>query len=425
MRVKIEYQASDGAVEDTIGLPSDANVENISPSWPKKILNDGEITSKVKLPFDPGKNTLYIINDLDRPTPTEKLLRLLSIKYSDALSGDVLAATGAHKVSYPTETLAKMLLGKISSKFSGRFFVHSATSDPIFSCGTTSRGTSVEVSKRLLEYENVVTIGSVEPHWFAGYTGGRKSLVPGVASFETIRQNHSLALDDGIGPLITSNNPVFEDLNEATALILEKITDIGGPKIHSINCVSHNNDIFFISSSLVIESINPLISDVNKIYIKYTSPADIVIAIACAPMDRDLYQAMKSFENVRTSLRSKASFILVASCAEGIGPPHFSRTMELSRNPDLLKKHLSGKYTLGDHKFKNPLRFIEGGGSLCLVSKNLSRKKSSEAAGFFSTFGDIDSALDMEISFIEKIKAGPIDILIITDAVNIVTSPAA
>lgn len=297
--------------------------------------------------------------------------------------------------------------------------------DPTFSCGNTSRRTRVEVSHKLLEYKNVVTIGSVEPHWFAGYTGGRKSLIPGVASFETIRQNHSLVLQDGVGPLITTNNPVFEDLNEATLLILEKINDIGGPEIHSINCVSHNDDIFSISSSTVIESMNPLIPDVNKIYRKYTQPADIVIAIASAPMDRDLYQAAKSFENVRTSLRLRASFILVASCMEGIGPPHFSRTMELSRNLDLLKEHLSGEYALGDHKFKNPLRFIEGGGSLCLVSKNLAGKKNSEEVGLFSTFRDISSALDTEISRIKKFRNGPIDILIIIDSVNIVTSPAA
>jgi nickel-dependent lactate racemase len=318
-----------------------------------------------------------------------------------------------------------MLLGEISSKFSDRFFIHDAIGDPTFFSGNTSRGTRVEVSKRLLDYENVVTIGSVEPHWFAGYTGGRKSLVPGVASFETIRQNHSLALGDGVGPLITSKNPLFEDLNEATTLILENLNDIGGPVIRSINCVAHKDDIFSISSSTVIESINPLISDVNKIFRKYTQPTDIVIAIACAPMDRDLYQAMKSFENVRSSLRQKASFILVASCPEGIGPPHFSRTMALSKKLDLLKEHLSGEYTLGDHKFKNPLRFIEGGGVLSLVSKNIAEQKSSEEVGLFSIYRDINPVLDKEIDRIEKIKNGPMDILIITDAVNIVTFPVA
>ncbi len=425
MRVNIKYQASDETVEDTIFLPSDTKVESVSPSWPKKILGDQEIVSVIKLPFDPGRNTLYIINDLDRPTPTEKVLRLLSKRYPDALYGDVLVATGAHKVSHPTEALAKTLLGGLSSEFAGRFFVHDATGDQTFFCGITSRGTRVEVSYRLLDYKNVVTIGSVEPHWFAGYTGGRKSLIPGVASFETIRQNHGLALLDGVGPLTTLKNPVFEDLNEGTILILEKINDLGGPEVYSINCVAHNEDIFSISSSTVIESINPLISDVNKIYKINAAPTDIVIAIACAPMDRDLYQATKSFENVRTSLRQKASFILVASCPEGIGPPHFARTMALSKNPDLLKEHLSGEYTLGDHKFKNPLLFIEGGGSLSLVSKNLANPEGSKEIGLFSIFGDINSALDKEINRIEKIKSEPIDLLIITDAVNMVTSPVS
>lgn len=425
MSVKIKYQATDETVEDTILLPSDVHVERISPSWPKKLLSDEEIISAIELPFDPGRNTLYIINDLDRPTPTEKVLRLLSKRYPETLSGDILVAAGAHKISHPTEALAKMLLRGLSSEFAGRFFIHDSARDQTFFSGITVRGTKVEVSLRLLNYKNVVTIGSVEPHWFAGYTGGRKSLIPGIASFETIRQNHSLALLDGVGPLTTSKNPVFDDLNEGTILILEKLKDKGGPEVHSINCVARKNDIFSISSSPITESLNPLIFDVNTIYRKYTAPTDIVIAIACAPMDRDLYQAMKSFENVRTSIKPKASFILVASCPEGIGPPHFTRTMTLSKNLDLLKEHLLGEYTLGDHKFKNPLRFIEGGGVLSLVSKNLVDSKKSKDVGLFSIFGNINSALYKEINRVKTIKNGPIDVLIINDAVNMVVSSAS
>ena len=85
--------------------------------------------------------------------------------------------------------------------------------------GTTHRGTPVYFNKKIFEYKNVVVINSVEPHYFAGYTGGRKSFLPGVAGYETIEHNHSFALSKDSCALGLKGNPVNEDMIDSVKLI--------------------------------------------------------------------------------------------------------------------------------------------------------------------------------------------------------------
>ena len=412
----------------------EVDIEVISPYVPADKLDDSEIVDSLTLPFEPGKGTLYIINDLDRPTPTVRLLALLKKRYPKALSGDVLVATGAHRLDGTVENVGRRLLGRLYDSFAGRIFFHDSRNDPTVLAGRTPRGTEVEVSQRLFEYEKVVAIGSVEPHWFAGYTGGRKSLVPGIASFETIRQNHSLALADGVGPLMTSGNPLYEDLEDAAALVVSGLKkERANSTIVAVNTISKGNDIYGISNGPLLANgpilepreslISSLFDKVNEIYIKKVKSADIAIdidiaiAIAEAPMDRDLYQAIKSFENVRGVIKRGGSYILVATCTDGIGPPHFAETMALSANRSDLEKRLSGEYRLGDHKFKNPLDFIKEGGTISVVSEELTKIGETGDVGFARVFDNLDEALKTEM---RRHKDGDVKVLIVKDAVNLV-----
>jgi lactate racemase len=425
MKTKISYKSAKGEQEINIDFQR-INIEVVSPSVPATKLDDNQIIDFLILPFEPGKGTLYIINDLDRPTPTVRLLTLLEKRYPKALLGDVLVATGAHKLDSSVEDVGKKLLGGLYGAFLGRIFFHDSRNDPTVLVGKTPKGTVVEVSQRLFEYEKVVAIGSVEPHWFAGYTGGRKSLVPGIASFETIRQNHSLALADGVGPLITFGNPLYEDLDDATDLVVSGAKKrVANSTIVGVNTISKDDDIFGISNGPILghskSSISSLFDKVNEIYIKKAKPADITfdiaIAIAEAPMDRDLYQAMKSFENVRGTIKRGGSYILVASCIDGIGPPHFAQTMALSADKNDFENRLSGEYRLGDHKFKNPLDFIKDGGTISVVSEELLKIGGTDGVGFTRIFDNLDDALETEM---RRHDSGDVKVLVVKDAVNLV-----
>ncbi len=423
MKVVVRYRSYEGEREVVIDPGDGADVEVVSPSEGVSVLTDGEITEVLGLPFEPGTKTLYIVNDLDRPTPTERLLKLLARRYPGALSADVVVATGAHKIIGTVGETGRRILGGLFDSFSGRIHFHDSTINPTVPVGRTPRGTGVEVSSSLFEYDNIVAIGSVEPHWFAGYTGGRKSIVPGVASFETIRGNHSLALSKGAGPAVTAGNPVYEDLQDAASLVVKRLEEKNAA-VFGINAVSKGNDIYGVFCGPILDSIAPLFDKVGDIYIKEAERSDIVVAIAEAPMERDLYQAMKSFENVRGAIKDRGSYILVASCTDGVGPPHFSETMELASRGDALAKRLSGEYRLGDHKFKNPIDFIDGGGTMTVVSGALSRYLMGgvEEVGFFRVCGTLEDALKKEL---ERQKSGDDDIrvLVVKDAVNLVIIP--
>lgn len=424
MKVDIRYRSYVGEREIAVDFGEGVDLEVISPSDTGAALSDGEIIDALGLPFDPGPGTLYIVNDLDRPTPTERLLALLARRYPGALSGDVIFATGAHKISGSTEDIGRRLLGRLYDSFAGRIYCHDSTADPTVPVGTTPRGTIVDVSSRLFGYDNIVAIGSVEPHWFAGYTGGRKSIVPGIASFETIRQNHSLALSPGIGPAVTTGNPVYEDLQDAATLILEEMGgNAGDAVVVGVNVVSRGDGVYAIFCGPILDSIAPLFDRVGEIYIKKEKPADIVIAIAEAPMDRDLYQAMKSFENVRSVIKGGGSYILVALSPDGVGPPHFSETMELASEKNSIVEHLSGEYRLGDHKFKNPLDFINGGGTITVVSELLYRMSgrisSGREVGFARVCETLEGALEIEMERHRDID-GDVRVLVVKDAVNLV-----
>lgn len=417
IKIAVPYRAYDGNREFTCRFPSHYTVRTVSPLLPETALSDDEIRARLLIPFSPGNDTLYVINDLDRETPTAKILNVLGSMYPNAFSGDVLIATGAHTFRALADEIAPYLIGDLARAFRGRIFLHDAKGDRMIFTGSTSRKTVVVVSERLFEYANIITIGSVEPHWFAGYTGGRKSLIPGVASFETIRGNHALASHPGVAPMKQEGNPVFEDLMEAARIVVGALAT-REIKETSINAIAKGEDIFFLNVSPVIDALPPLVPHADRIYAKNAHPADLLIAIAESPMDRDLYQAMKSFENVREVISSGGAFLLVASCAEGYGPPHFSETLSISHSPRTLKEKLASFYTLGDHKFKNPLAFTESGGYLAVSSPHLFSKIHRERLGFFTVFPDSDAALQVIEGRLKTKKQ--VNVLIVRDAVNTV-----
>ncbi len=114
----------------------------------------------------------------------------------------------------------KFIFGERFETIKDQVFVHDAKDKKMLKyVGKTHRGTPVYFNKKIFEYKNVVVINSVEPHYFAGYTGGRKSFLPGVAGYETIEHNHSFALSKDSCALGLKGNPVNEDMIDSVKLI--------------------------------------------------------------------------------------------------------------------------------------------------------------------------------------------------------------
>ena len=169
-----------------------------------------------------GKRVLLIVSDLTRPTGSQEFLPPLLESIRGASKVAFLFATGLHRPLKDADKIA--IVGETISK-SYPMLDHYPDQSNVYT-GTTSRGNRVEINSQVFDYDLIVLTGSIGFHYFAGFTGGRKSLMPGVAAQQTIHFNHLLVLNqDGPGrnPDVRvarlEGNPVHEDIVEAVKLV--------------------------------------------------------------------------------------------------------------------------------------------------------------------------------------------------------------
>lgn len=356
---------------------------------PRKIVRrrlEQFIKTQGKDPFS-GENLGIIINDIDRPTPSYLVLEELleSIPGMDETVTRVYIATGTHRPS--TEEDLRTLLGDTYDILKTRVFVHDNSDREAHSLfGRTERGTDVLVQGSLNEHDNIVIINSVEPHYFAGFTGGRKSIVPGLAAYETVEHNHSLALDPGSRALALEGNPVHEDLEEATDLFLK------GRKHVSIQLVQAPGielvDMFMGEIKVSFQKAVELSREVFTIEISH--PYDIVLTIVRPPMDSTLYQAQKAIENGKLALRKGGTIILAASCNEGIGRSAFWDLLTSHEEPGRVLQEIENGYRLGYHKTAKLVQLAMES-NIFLVSR---LDPYEVGKGFMTGFTDIKEALN-------------------------------
>ena len=211
----------------------------------------------------------------------------------------VAIASGSH--APPTEAELGEIFGPFLDTVRPRLTVNLAGADDFDTVGRTSRGTAVEINRCLRGAEAVVCLGSVEPHYFAGWTGGRKSLVPGLCSLETMRLNHRLAIEGG-APGRLEECPVHLDLMEGTALVG---TWLGEERCEllGVNVIHHGGHFYGLSSSPLLSTVDELVPRGMQVYgRRLESRSPVVVCLVEPPLDRDLYQALKAFENWKSAV---------------------------------------------------------------------------------------------------------------------------
>ena len=287
---------------------------------------------------------LVIINDATKPTPTSKILKYLLPVLSSHPDVKFLIATGSHRP--PTEEEIKFILGDTYTFFRRKTYVHDAKKpERLIKIGTTKSGTEVSINKLAEEYGNILVIGSVEPHYFAGCTGGRKAFLPGIASFETIEMNHKYALSDKACFLKFKGNPVHEDMTDA----IRFLKDYNIFSIQAVQDFEHN--IYAVTAGDIIESFNAAIKFVKDVYcVPIKEKANIVVTVVNHPMDINLYQSQHALENAKLALEEGGIIILVSKCRTGVGSETFVELLSKSDTPEDVMKLLGGKYKLESHK---------------------------------------------------------------------------
>jgi len=293
------------------------------------------------------KNITILITDKTRPTPNKLILPiLLRHLHNIGVKKEmikIIIATGLHKPHTRSEILE--LVGReIADEY--EIYSHNAEDkDNLVYLGTTTFNTKVYVNKDVVRSDLVIGVGLLEPHYFAGYSGGRKLILPGVSGAETIWHNHSFKMLSHPKAIsgVLEGNPVHEDMVEAAKMvrsyrfivhvILDKEKRIvrafsGDPyEAHRINAQ-------WLSKYVVVPV--PFEADVS------------IVSNAGYPLDRNLYQANKGIVTASRVTRRGGVIILLAECRDGVEHEHFRKLLSMSKNPEEILRYIERNEPLRD-----------------------------------------------------------------------------
>ncbi len=288
------------------------------------------------------KVDLFVVNDAYRPTPTGMVLDWLTESGRLNKNAKFLISTGCHRA--PDLHQVKVIFGASYESLKDHIVVHDAHDvKNMVPVGEDQLGGKVLLNRYYVEADKVVVIGSVEPHYFAGFTGGRKSIFPGLCDYDTIVRNHKLATSPDAAPLKLVGNPVDEHLRSLMKLIRTE-------KILSIQIVQgENGEMAAVFCGDVYESFEQAKEQSARLFgIEIDDKYDLLLAEVRPPLDGNLYQLQKSLENCQSAVRDEGKIILFSPCREGIGEDSFYRLAE-KWNPD---EKSGPKDNFGIHKLR-------------------------------------------------------------------------
>jgi nickel-dependent lactate racemase len=346
----------------------------------------------------PGQKIVFICNDPTRVANSFAFMPVLvnelnqkGIKDEDMT---IVFALGTHRLmthEEMTEAVGPEVAGRI------RMVNSDAKAKENFDYfGTTSRGTPVWINKELCRADLIIMTGSIVHHYFSGYGGGRKAILPGCALWETIRHNHSFMLDERAGLGKTIGNPVYEDQMEGTALFA---------KTHNLflfNAVLdvHHNFLKIFAGDY-IKAHREACKFVDQVYgVEIPQEADIVIA-SCGgyPKDINVYQMQKTMDNAQLAVRKGGVVIVVAECIEGSGSKVLEDTCRTLKNATAIRQELEEHFEIGANKAYAITRLMKKADYILVTALDKQMAKEMLFAGAVDT---IEEALVMAIK-----KVGP------------------
>ena len=213
--------------------------------------------------------------------------------------------------------------------------------------GQTTRGTPVLINKLLCDVDHVILTGTIVFHYFAGFGGGRKAILPGCAAMETIRMNHQWMMDDRVGLGITTGNPCYEDQVEGVERFAK------GRDLFLFNAVLNAKHEFLrMYAGHWVKAHLEACKFVREVYgVPIPREADLVI-VSCGgyPKDTNAYQMQKTMDNARIAVKKGGAVILVAECREGSGNQKFEDTCRRLGSYDAIVKELKEHFVMGANK---------------------------------------------------------------------------
>lgn len=331
----------------------------------------------------PGEKIVIITSDVTRPMPSKivlpEILRELfraGVREEDI---KIVFALGSHRKH--TEEEKRYLVG--DDVYSRVQCIDSDINDCI-RMGITSSGTPVDIFRPVAEADRRICLGNIEYHYFAGYSGGAKAIMPGVSTRQAIQANHSKMTMEWSKTGELERNPVRLDIEEAISFV---------PIDFILNVVlDENKNIIKAVAGHYIKAHREGCKFLDELYkVKISRKADIVIVSAGGyPKDINLYQAQKALDNAKHAVRKGGIIILLASCKEGFGEKVFEKWIMRANSPDDLINEIQRNFELGGHKAA-AIAMILKNNDIYLVS-NLEEK--AVRSIFMEPYSDLQTAFN-------------------------------
>ncbi len=324
------------------------------------------------------RSASILASDITRPAPSHLMLPPLIKRLKGLGIDDLMIIFGLGTHRRMTEDEERLLL---MDSFCLPHMQHDPKSCVLL--GETRLGTPVEILESVASSDLIVATGNIEYHYYAGYSGGAKAILPGVSSERSVIKNHELMRDpaSSTGRL---DSPVRLDMEDAAG--------IAGLDFILNTILNSRKEIVQSVAGDYIAAHRQGAATVDRMYRRPAAPADIVVTCAGGrPKDLNLFQAQKALENAKGAALPGASIILVAECSEGLGHPVFERWAKEAASPQDCWERFGREYEFGGHKAaflaRDSMQY-----QLILVSAL--PKKTAETC-FFSPARTLEEALQM------------------------------
>ena len=294
----------------------------------------------------PGERVAIVVNDITRLTRTDLILPPIVNTLNAAGIPDrdmfIVFALGIHRRQ--TDDERRLILGdEMFSRI--RSVDHISTDDAnLVTIGTTSFGNRVEINREVWEADRIILTGEIIYHLIAGYSGGRKSLVPGVAGFRTTTFNHRMIFDPNCRSGQLDGNPAHEDLLEGCRMADPDfmVNVVLSPEGRLVRVVAGHFDLAHREGCRVVD---------DMLGVEIDGQYDLVVASAGGfPLDIDLRQAHKGLENACRALRPGGSILFYAECPSGAGIQSFEDYVRRYGDDFEMQEALQREFVVGGHK---------------------------------------------------------------------------
>ena len=284
-----------------------------------------------------GQKVAIVVSDITRPVPNELLLLpvLSELAASGVPDGDVtiVNGTGLHRVNNDAE-LREMLGVEIASRY--RIVQHVARDRSTLTEVGRSKGVPVELCTAYVDADVRIVTGFVEPHLFAGYSGGPKGVMPGVAGADIVMSNHgapNLAHAQARWG-VTHGNPVWEEISAVVSMCPPQF-------LLNVTLDSNRGVTGVFAGDLTAAHEAAVVQARGQYLVSVPRPFDVVVTTNMGyPSDTTLYQAVKGMSVAAEGVREGGAILLVAGCEEGIGSDDYEQGLGTADSPAALLERI-------------------------------------------------------------------------------------